>query len=62
MTVEWQWSTYEELSRDDLYAILARRQEVFIIEQQCIYPDLDGIDPHAFHLMGWGEEIGRAHV
>jgi len=53
MDVTWQWSAYEDLSREELYAILARRQEVFIIEQQCIYPDLDGIDPHAFHLMGW---------
>jgi ElaA protein len=62
MTVEWQWSAYEELSRDDLYAILARRQEVFVIEQQCIYPDMDGIDPHAFHLMGWGGADGKREL
>ncbi len=62
MTVQWQWSAYEDLSRDDLYAILARRQEVFIIEQQCIYSDLDGIDPHAFHLLGWGEVDGRREL
>ena len=62
MKVEWQWSAYEELSRDELYAILARRQEVFVIEQQCIYPDMDGIDPHAFHLMGWGEVGGKREL
>ena len=62
MQVEWQWSAYEDLSREDLYAILERRQEVFIIEQQCIYPDLDGIDPHAFHLMGWGEQEGKRRL
>jgi ElaA protein len=55
MTIAWQWSSYEELSKEDLYAVLARRQEVFIIEQQCIYPDLDGIDLQAFHLLGWSE-------
>jgi len=62
MTVQWQWLAYDALSREDLYAILARRQEVFIIEQQCIYPDLDGIDPHAFHLLGWGEHDGRRQL
>jgi ElaA protein len=62
MTVTWQWSAYEELTREDLYAILAKRQEVFIIEQQCIYPDLDGIDPHAWHLMGWGEKEGKREL
>lgn len=62
MTVTWQWSAYEELTREDLYAILARRQEVFIIEQQCIYPDLDGIDPHAWHLMGWDEKDGKREL
>ncbi|HEX7645750.1 MAG TPA: GNAT family N-acetyltransferase [Burkholderiaceae bacterium] len=62
MQVEWQWSAYEELSRDDLYAILARRQEVFVIEQQCIYADLDGIDAQAFHLLGWGKVEGRREL
>ena len=62
MAVSWQWSTYEDLSRDDLYAVLALRQEVFIIEQQCIYPDLDGIDLHAFHLMGWAEPEGKRQL
>lgn len=60
--VQWQWSAYEGLSREDLYAILARRQEVFIIEQQCIYPDLDGVDPHAWHLMGWVDVEGRREL
>ncbi len=58
MTTSWQWSSFEDLSRDDLYAIIERRQEVFIIEQQCIYPDIDGIDRKAFHLLGWGERDG----
>ncbi len=62
MSVQWQWSAYEDLSREDLYAILARRQEVFIIEQQCIYPDLDGIDPRAFHLMGWRSMDGKREL
>lgn len=53
MTMEWQWSSYQALSKDDLYAILARRQEVFIVEQKCVYQDADGVDLQAFHLLGW---------
>ena len=51
--IEWQWSTFEELSRDDLYAVLTQRQEVFIVEQNCVYRDVDGLDQHAIHLLGW---------
>ena len=38
----WQWSTYEELSRDDLYEILKVRQTVFAVEQHCLFQDDDG--------------------
>lgn len=51
--IDWQWSPFEELSRDDLYAVLARRQQVFIMEQNCVYQDVDGLDQHALHLLGW---------
>ena len=62
MTTSWQWSSFEDLSRDDLYAVIERRQEVFIIEQQCIYPDIDGVDRMAFHLLGWGERDGERQL
>lgn len=51
--IEWQWSSFDALGKDDLYALIVKRQQVFIIEQQCVYADLDGIDPRAFHLLGW---------
>lgn len=50
---EWQWSSFEGLAREDLYEVLAQRQNVFILEQQCFYPDLDGLDQGAQHLLGW---------
>lgn len=50
---QWQWSTFEELRVDELYSVLAKRQEVFILEQNCVYQDLDGLDRHAHHLLGW---------
>ncbi len=49
----WQWSRFEDLSVADLYAVLALRQAVFVVEQACIFPDIDGHDQHAWHLLGW---------
>jgi ElaA protein len=62
MSIEWQWSSYEDLSKDDLYEVLLRRQEVFVIEQNCAYMDCDGIDPHCFHLLGWKVIDGKRQV
>lgn len=50
---EWQWSSFKELDIDSLYVLLARRQQVFILEQRCLYPDIDVLDQHAYHLLGW---------
>lgn len=50
---EWQCRSFHELSNDELYAVLAARQDVFIIEQNCIYPDFDGLDQAAHHVLGW---------
>lgn len=50
---EWQCRGFHELSNDELYAVLAARQDVFILEQNCIYPDFDGLDQEARHVLGW---------
>ena len=42
---------FKELLVDELYKSLALRNEVFIIEQNCIYQDLDGNDDKALHVM-----------
>lgn len=51
--VDWQWSAFTELTLHELYEILKLRQEVFIVEQHCPYPDADGRDVHCYHLLGW---------
>jgi len=59
----WQWSRFSELSPADLYAVVRLREEVFIVEQQCAYPDADGRDPLAWHLLGWSDrENGKTLV
>ncbi len=45
----WTCKKFEDLSPQELYAILQLRSEVFVIEQQCIYQDCDDRDAGAFH-------------
>lgn len=46
----WVEKTFAELSAAELYAILELRQRVFILEQACLYQDLDGKDDRCAHL------------
>jgi len=45
--------TFNELSNTALYDCLALRFNVFVVEQDCIYPELDNIDKDAFHLLAY---------
>jgi ElaA protein len=51
--VEWRWKRFVDLSSAELYAILAARTAVFVVEQRCAFQDADGFDAFAWHLMGW---------
>lgn len=51
--IAWQWLTFDALPSAHLYQVLALRQQVFVLEQQCLYQDLDGHDQAAHHLLGW---------
>ena len=48
--IKWACSHFEELTPDLLHQILKLRQEVFIMEQNCIYPDIDEYDCLSLHL------------
>ena len=48
---------FRELAPDELYGILRLRSEVFVVEQDCVYQDLDDRDQDAWHL--WLEEDGE---
>ncbi len=43
---------FKELSVEEIYQILKVRADVFIIEQKCIYKDIDGKDEKAIHVLG----------
>jgi len=52
----WHVRTFAELTTAQLYAILALRQRVFVVEQKCLYLDADGLDGASTHL--WAERAG----
>lgn len=52
MALEWKIKTFEALSVHELYDFLKLRSEIFVLEQNCVYLDLDGKDKLALHLFG----------
>lgn len=60
--IEWQWSGFADLTVAALYDMLALRQQVFVLEQTCLYPDIDGLDPGAHHLLGWKTVNGKREL
>ena len=44
---------FNDLLPYELYAIMQLRNEVFVVEQNCVYQDADNRDPHCYHLMMW---------
>ena len=42
--------TFDELTKEDLYQILRLRSEVFVVEQNCVYQDIDNYDRKSLHL------------
>jgi ElaA protein len=58
MQLTWIYKSFDELTTAELYAILQLRSEVFVVEQNCVYQDIDGKDKKSFHLMAWqGDEL-----
>ena len=53
MTPYFDCRDFASLSAAELYAMLVLRSRVFVIEQQCIFLDADGLDAGAHHLFGW---------
>ncbi len=58
MTIEWVCKHHHDLSKEQLYAVLKLRAAVFVVEQQCVYQDVDGQDLAGdnHHLMAWDGE------
>jgi len=49
----WQWGRLPNLAPSDLYAAMALRAQVFVVEQRCAFLDADGLDIRSWHLLAW---------
>ncbi|TDE04905.1 GNAT family N-acetyltransferase [Flavobacterium hiemivividum] len=62
MAIQWKTKPFEALSVNELYDLLKLRSEIFVVEQNCVYLDLDGKDKFALHLFGEFEGKIVAHA
>lgn len=53
MQIHWLLKKFEELTPYQLYVILQLRNEVFVVEQNCVFQDADDKDQDSYHLMGF---------
>ena len=62
MAIQWKIKLFEALSVNELYDLLKLRSEIFVVEQNCVYLDLDGKDKVALHLFAEFEGKVVAHA
>lgn len=60
--MEFKIKQFLELSVSELYQILQLRSEVFVVEQDCVYQDLDFKDQKALHILGFNPETSEDKV
>ena len=51
-TIEWTLTAFNAMSVQALYDVMQLRSEVFVVEQHCVFQEVDGADPLAMHLLG----------
>lgn len=61
MSVHLRWVAWREFDPDLMYSMLRLRSAVFVVEQACVFHDMDGLDPFCDHLLAvdaTGEVVG----
>lgn len=60
--MEIEVKKFEELNTKELYELLRLRSEIFVVEQDCVYQDIDGKDERALHILGREDGILVAYT
>jgi ElaA protein len=61
--VQWRCLPFAAMSADTLYRLLRLRSEVFVVEQRCVFLDMDGLDAQCMHVLGETvDEQGEVHL
>ncbi|HUR41390.1 MAG TPA: GNAT family N-acetyltransferase [Verrucomicrobiae bacterium] len=55
-SLAWRWYRFDELPPAVLYEMMRLRSAIFVVEQDCVFPDMDGRDPQCEHLGGYDGE------
>lgn len=61
-TLNFKVKEYIDLTRDELYDVLRLRAEVFVVEQDCVYQDIDNKDQRAMHVLGYQGDVLVAYT
>ncbi len=56
MEIRWTLQQFSELTNSDLYELLKLRSAIFVVEQNCVFPDMDDKDYSSYHLCGWDND------
>ncbi|UBM58932.1 GNAT family N-acetyltransferase [Marinilongibacter aquaticus] len=56
MEIKWKVLAFDELTLHELYASLQLRSAVFVVEQNCVFQDMDGKDHLAYHVLGFSDD------
>lgn len=60
--INWVLKKFDDLTPHELYAILQLRNEVFVVEQNCVFQDADNKDQQSWHYMGWKDAHLIAYI
>lgn len=63
-SIHWHTKAFEELTLDELYDIMQLRTDIFVVEQNCPYPELDGKDKNCLHVFATqhGQVVAYARI
>ena len=56
MRINWSLKKFDELTPYELYAALRLRNEVFVVEQNCVFQDADDKDQESYHFLGYYQD------
>lgn len=62
MSLDIKIKPFDELTTNELYSLLQLRSEVFVVEQDCVYQDIDGKDQKAIHVLGFKNDVLVAYT
>ena len=60
--MNWSTKSFAELTTLELYHILRLRAEIFVVEQDCVYQDVDNKDQDSYHVMGYENDVLIAYA